>query len=184
MSAYQRSYPLFSLCGLNCGLCPNYHSSGASRCGGCGGENFFNASCGIMSCAARHGRLEYCFQCDEYPCARYAGADEADSFITHLHQLADNAKAAQLGLDAYCRQLEDKMALLDYLLANYNDGRRKSLFCLAANLLEAEDLRQTVERIKERTQAEDTLKQRAALAAQLLTEQAGQRGISLKLRKK
>gem|GEM_PF-3991072 len=31
-----RSYPLFSDCGLNCGLCPRYYTDGASRCPGCG----------------------------------------------------------------------------------------------------------------------------------------------------
>jgi len=36
MSDYNRQYPVFSLCGLNCGLCPNFQSTAASRCYGCG----------------------------------------------------------------------------------------------------------------------------------------------------
>jgi hypothetical protein len=32
MKEYYRNYPLFSLCGLNCGLCPRYHTQGESKC--------------------------------------------------------------------------------------------------------------------------------------------------------
>jgi len=50
-----RSYPQFSACGLNCGLCPRYHTSGITRCPGCAGENFLmkHPSCGVLSCSQR-----------------------------------------------------------------------------------------------------------------------------------
>lgn len=35
---YRRSEPLFSQCGLNCGLCPMYHIREESHCPGCGGR--------------------------------------------------------------------------------------------------------------------------------------------------
>jgi len=34
MEYKQREYPLFSACGLNCGLCPRYHTDGISKCPG------------------------------------------------------------------------------------------------------------------------------------------------------
>ena len=55
MKGFERKNQLFSLCGLNCGLCPmrlgNY-------CGGCGNGN---QSCGIAKCSLEHGKIEYCY---------------------------------------------------------------------------------------------------------------------------
>lgn len=35
---YRRSEPLFSQCGLNCGLCPMYHIRDGVPLSGCGGQ--------------------------------------------------------------------------------------------------------------------------------------------------
>ena len=173
-----RAHPIFSACGLNCGLCPNYYTAGASRCTGCGAEGFFNPSCEVLSCARRHG-VEFCHLCGEFPCPRYDHADEADSFISHLHQLRDLERARTGGIEATLATLEEKMALLRHLLETCNDGRRKGLFCLAANLLEPDDLRAAVSQLE--GTPEEPVKIRAAT---LLQQAAESRGIVLKLRKK
>ena len=184
MEYRQRKYPLFSACGLNCGLCPRYQTEGDSKCPGCSGEGFLtkHPTCVVLSCCQRKG-LEYCFECEEYPCKKYDGADRADSFITHLHQLTDMEKAKTLGIAAYKRELDEKIALLEHMLANYNDGRRKSLFCLAVNLLETQDLRGVTEQLAREVTATMQPKEKAGLAAGLLQAAAEQRGIVLKLRK-
>ena len=94
MNYTTRTYPLFSACGLNCGLCPRYYTVGQSRCPGCADEGFTDAhcSCGVLSCCQRKG-LEYCFLCEEFPCEKYEGADSSDSFITHKNQFHDMEKA-------------------------------------------------------------------------------------------
>jgi len=120
--------------------------------------------------------------CGEYPCARYEGADEADSFITHKHQLRDMARAQKRGIAAYRGELEEKMELLRFLLEHYNDGRRKSLFCLAVNLLDLPDVRDVTKRIQAQETAD--MPGKAAEAARLFRERAEQRGMELKLRKK
>lgn len=121
-----RSYPLFSACGLNCGLCPQYHTSGKSKCPGCAGKDFLasHPPCGVLSCCQRYGH-EYCFQCKEYPCQKYNGVDRTDSFITHKNQFRDLDKAKN-NINAYQAELDEKVAILQELLTNYNDGRRKS----------------------------------------------------------
>jgi hypothetical protein len=45
MEIYTRVNPDFSLCGLNCGLCPNFHihTNRKFKCPGCGGENFLKS---------------------------------------------------------------------------------------------------------------------------------------------
>lgn len=46
-----------------------------------------------------------------------------------------------MGMEAYLAQLEEKRTVLDALLADYNDGRRKTLFTTAVYLLPLEELR-------------------------------------------
>lgn len=180
-----REYPLFSACGLNCGLCPRYQMEGVSRCPGCSGAGFLKVhpTCGVLSCCQRKG-LEYCHECGEYPCKKYVGADQSDSFITHLHQLSDMEKAKGLGMDAYKRELDEKVLLLERLLKDWDDGRRKGFFCLGVNLLEIEDVRQILGEAAEKAGPAQSAKERAALAVGLFERVAEVRGISLKLRKK
>lgn len=184
MKYRQREYPMFSACGLNCGLCPRYHTDGASKCPGCSGVGFLtkHPTCGALSCSQRKG-YEYCFTCDEFPCSKYDGAGKSDSFITHLHQFSDIKKAKALGMDAYRRELDEKIEILEHLLQSYNDGRRKSLFCLAVNLLAIEDLKQVVNQLALEVKADMTLKEKAALGASLLQAMAEKQNIVLKLRK-
>ena len=91
---------------------------------------------------------------------------------------------AQRDMEAYHEQLEQKALILQALLRDFNDGRRKSYFCLAVNLLDLQSLQAITERLKAQITAEMTLKERAAAAVKLLEEAAQRQGIVLKLRKK
>lgn len=181
----QRNYPLFSACGLNCGLCPRYQMTGASKCPGCCGENFLSKhpKCGVLSCSQRK-EIEYCYQCADFPCKKYDGADQADSFITHLNQFKDMNKARALGIDTYKAELDEKISLLENLLADYDDGRRKGFLCLAVNLLALADVKKVAEQLELEVRPEQPVQARAATAACLFQAMAEQRGIVLKLRKK
>jgi len=106
------------------------------HCGGCG---FGNQSCPIVRCSLEHGNLQYCFECLEYPCERYEGIDSFDSFITHKNQKVDLEKARK-DMDAYTAEQIQKRQILERLLLEYNDGRKKTLFCLAVNLMSVRDL--------------------------------------------
>lgn len=185
MKHIQRPYPLLSACGLNCGLCPRYHTDGTSRCPGCAGEGFWSKhpSCGIISCCCRHGEIEYCFQCDAYPCKRYDGAASADSFITHRHQLKDFIKAKDIGLGAYQVELNEKVEILQELLLNFNSGRQKSFFCIAVNLLDLADVKDVMRRITETASPDAAIKEKSCIAVNELTSMAEKRNIVLKLNK-
>lgn len=185
MEYRQREHPLFSACGLNCGLCPRYQMAGASKCPGCSGEGFLtkHPTCGVLSCTQRRG-IEYCYQCNEFPCKKYDGADETDSFITHLNQFRDMKRARCGGIDVYIYELNEKIRMLERLLADYDDGKRKSLFCLAVNLLETEDIRRVLEQLGSDVRSDAPLKEKATFAASLLQAAAERRNITLKLRKR
>ena len=166
-------------------MCPRYQTAAASKCPGCSGENFLakHPQCGVLSCSQRK-EIEYCYQCADFPCKKYDGADQADSFITHLNQFKDLDKAKSLGIDAYQAELAEKISLLENLLASYDDGRRKGFLCLAVNLLALADLKKIAEQLELKARPEQPVQARAATAVRLFQEMAEQRDIVLKLRKK
>ena len=181
MKGFNRQNQLFSLCGLNCGLCPMFLNK---YCPGCGGGEG-NQSCKIARCSMEHNGVEYCFQCDEYPCPKYEHIDDYDSFITQGNRKVDMKKAHQIGMEAYNAEQEEKARILDILLADYNDGRKKTLFCVAVNLLDLQDLQAVLRQIENRADLDTlTLKEKSAFAAGLLQEAAAKNNIELKLRKK
>ncbi len=181
MKGFTRTETRFSLCGLNCALC-SMHLGG--YCPGCGG-GAGNQSCAIAKCSLEHGGVPFCWECPEYPCSRYDGFDDGDSFVPHRNRQKDIAQAKELGLDVYLMQLEEKRNILAELLAYYNDGRRKTFFNTAVYLLPLEDLRSVMAALNNRPELDEQAgKERALAAVELLQEAADRRSISLKLNKK
>lgn len=151
-------------------------------CPGCGGGEG-NQSCAIARCGMEHG-VEFCCFCAAYPCAQYEKMHAYDVFISHRNQRADLDRLQCIGLAAYKAELDERICILKILLEKYNDGRRKTLFCMAANLLEVSRLRQVMTQMTEETRQEMPRKEKAALAALKLQAEAEKQGVSLKLRKK
>lgn len=83
----------------------------------------------------------YCSACCEYPCSEYVHDAEYDSFITYQNRRRDLEKVQTIGQEAYKQEQLEKIDILRNLLDNYNDGRKKSFYCLSVNLLELEQLR-------------------------------------------
>jgi len=179
-----RRYPIFSACGLNCGLCPRYYTDGPSRCPGCGGEDFLetHCTCSILPCCERKN-IEYCYDCDEFPCKKYDDAGSSDSFITHKNQFKDLEKAKKVGIETYIKEQHEKIVILEELLEHYNDGRRKSFYCVVVNLLELDDIKTVMKQVKKDTKPEMTLKEKAVVAVKIFEEKALENGVSTKLRK-
>ena len=71
------------------------------------------------------------------------------------------------------------------LLSGYNAGRKKTLFCVAVNLLELQDLQTVLKEIDCKPDMETlTLKEKSAFVAGLLQDAAVMKNIDLNLRKK
>lgn len=186
MKEYQRKYPQFSLCGLNCGLCPRYRTEGSSRCPGCGGKNFHlqHPACAVITCNIKHDNVEFCFQCSSYPCERYSRPSDIDSFITYRNVLSDFEKVRRDGIDQYMSVLNDKNKILESLIKNYNDGRSKNFYCIAVNLLELDALKGIMREIEEEISGKNiSLKEKLGQIKVLLEKEAAKAGIGLKLRK-
>ena len=177
MKGFTRTETRFSLCGLCSMRLGGY-------CPGCGG-GAGNQSCAIAKCSLEHGGVQFCWECLEYPCPRYEGFDDGDSFVPHRNRQQDIAQARELGLEAYLAHLEEKRAILDEFLAHYNDGRRKTLFNTAVYLLPLEDLRSAMAALNSQPElAGQPIKERALAAVGLLQQAADRQGLSLKLNKK
>ena len=95
MQGFNRAEPLFSLCGLQCALCP-MHLDG--HCPGCGG-GAGNQSCAIARCSLEQGGVAFCTQCARYPCERYDGFDACDSFVPHQTRQRDLDHLQAVGLE-------------------------------------------------------------------------------------
>lgn len=149
MKGFNRKNQLLSLCGLNCGLCPmllgNY-------CGGCGNGN---QSCKIAKCSLEHGKIEYCYECEQYPCEKYQHIDEYDIFITSRRKKADLER------------------------------RRKNFFCVAVNLLELSEIQEAMEQIRSNNELSSLpFKEQCLYVAGVFQKIADRRNIKLKLIKK
>lgn len=179
MKPFSRPYPQFSLCGLNCGLCPRHHTEGPSRCPGCGGPEFHlkHPSCPIITCSLKHGGVTYCFECVDYPCDRYIEPSPVDSFISDRH-VREDVYAARGDLSAYLGRLDRKVTALEWLLANVDDGRHKASLCRLANAVPAEVLEDVVERARRSPDSAN-----AQWACDQLQASADQLGIETTLRK-
>lgn len=179
MKGFERKNQLFSLCGLNCGLCPMFLGN---HCGGCGNGN---QSCKIAKCSLTQGKFEYCYECRNYPCEQYKNIDEYDSFITHRRQKSDLEKAQRIGIEEYNLEQQEKSKILSYLLSNYNDGRRKNFFCVAVNLLELSELQEIMKQLQFNNELSSlSAKEQCLYVVETFQKIANRKSIELKLIKK
>lgn len=175
---FERNDTLLSLCGLNCSLCPMFVRG---DCKGCRAGSWCARFCKIAPCSVRHGGISYCFECPEYPCPRYDGIDKRDSLISHRNQLKDMDKAKRMGIEAYRDEQRAKAALLHRLLDEYDDSTRDVFFCLAANMLEVDDLQTAVDAISASAEGLST-RSKAELAERELRRIATVKDVPLELR--
>ncbi len=177
-SEFNRTDGLFSLCGLNCGLCPMQIRGG---CSGCFNGSTCYQSCPIAPCSVRHGNVDYCYQCREYPCKRYDGIDRHDSLISHRNQKRDLAKAKEFGIETYLAEQREKKTILNQLLKDYDDGGRDVFFCLAVNMLSTDDLRLVLEQAETKG-GFPSMHEKAEYMVTLLRKCAESKAIPLALR--
>jgi hypothetical protein len=137
-----KKHPALGCCGIDCGLCPRFHTKGTSRCPGCAGEGFFekHPSCSVLTCCFKTRGLETCGSCADFICTRMRNWDAADSFVTHRNCLSNLRSIKENGLAVVVSQKERRRRLLEHLLRDFDDGRSKSFYCLSAALLPVEQM--------------------------------------------
>ena len=180
MKDFTRKDLSFSLCGLNCRLCPMRLGKYYPSCGGGAG----NQSCAITRCSLQHERVEYCFLCPAFPCSNYVGAEDYDSLITHQQQLSHKRRARQIGIEEFSQEPTRKSEILQTLLAEYNRSR-KTFCCVATNRLPLAQIEKIVEQVANHPALDAlSMKEKAAYVVRLFENGASREGFMLKLRKK
>ena len=141
----KESHIEIGICGLSCRLCPAYHRETRSKCEGCKSEYRMGAACPFHNCAIKKKNISFCGLCIENnTCARWNKFRETgkqhDSILSY-QKLEDNIAFIQKnGIKEFEKQQKTRENLLRAILAEFNEGRSKTLYCVAATVLEIGEL--------------------------------------------
>ncbi|NOU16645.1 MAG: DUF3795 domain-containing protein [Bacteroidales bacterium] len=173
-------------CGIDCGLCPRFHTKGDSICPGCGGLNFKekHPSCGFLTCCVAKKGLEVCSECNEYPCKRFDSEKGGyDSFVTHSKVFTNLDFIKHHGIDSFIDHQMRRITILNELISSFDDGRSKNFFCLSCALLPLDKLNEVFEYIETLDKSME-LKEKNRRMKDKTQEIAASLNIELKLNKK
>jgi hypothetical protein len=132
---------LISPCGLYCGLCRRYQARTDETlrkqiaeqrgvpveelyvCAGCrplrgkvkisGGEPI----CETYACAVNDKKVEFCYQCEDFPCLKLAPCADRAQQTPHNNKVYDLVLLAKLGIDAWLKRYPT-------LLRQYRQGKK------------------------------------------------------------
>jgi len=145
------------------------------------------AGCPFITCAVKRRGIEFCWQCAEKDaCEKWrkhrAFGAERDTFKCY-QKLGDNIDYIQRnGVGAFEEAQKVRARLLGAMLQEFNEGRSKSYYCLAATVLEVGELEAALVQAR-RDSAELEIKDKSKLLHSILDEIAEEKRYYLKLRK-
>jgi hypothetical protein len=175
-------------CGLYCGLCPRFQSTAPSRCLGCQlGEQ--HSYCSVWRCGVGKRGYLTCAECAEYPCVRLRRTlgEGVDSFISHAPAMPNLERIRDAGLEVYLGEAWERRQLVEELVAQFNEGRSMSFYCVASALLPPALIRQALREVRaaiaQRQLDGADPKAQAKAMRSTLGELAASVGVELKLRK-
>lgn len=180
------AYPEIGICGLSCRLCPSYQTRAASRCLGCKSEDRIKVGCPFITCALKKRGIEFCFECREHEsCEKWAKHRELgkqfDSFKSYQTLENDIAYLQENGVEVFNQQQLLRESLLKRLLDEYNEGRSRSYYCIAAKVMTVEELENALNAAG-RTPTAD-IKEKSKAMHSILGGVASKKGYLLKLRR-
>jgi hypothetical protein len=145
------------------------------------------AGCPFITCAVKRKGLEFCWDCTENEsCEKWKKHRDAgkkyDSFVSY-QKLEDNIAFIQKnGLDEFERVQKRREELLKEMLLEFNEGRSKTYYCIAATVMEIEELEAALKQARVTSENLD-LKTKSKLLHIILDGVAEKRQYLLKLRK-
>jgi hypothetical protein len=181
-------YPNMGVCGLPCQLCAMYHMESKGRCAGCKSEARMKTGCPFIRCAVKEKGVDFCWECDEsLTCekwnARRARAGRVDSVKCCHQRLGEYISfIKENGVGEFKRVQDSREKILRDMLDNFNEGRSKSLYCVAATVMYIEELEEAVLKAKKESEGLE-IKEKAKILHLLLDKIARQKNYTLKLRK-
>jgi hypothetical protein len=183
----QIRYPEIGICGLSCRLCPMYNTKAESRCSGCKSPARMAVGCPFITCAVKKKGIEFCWECEERnTCEKWKNHREAgkryDSFKCYQTLGEDIFSIDTKGIDEFEQIQKQREQFLKEMLKDFNEGRSKSYYCIAATVLELEELNEAVTQARKESDGMDVKGKSKVLHSSLDTI-ALKKKYSLKLRK-
>ncbi|HET6581377.1 MAG TPA: DUF3795 domain-containing protein [Methanoregula sp.] len=175
------------MCGLSCRLCPHYHTEGPGRCGGCKTESRMGAGCPFITCGLKKKGIEFCWHCEEHEtCEKWKkhreAGKKADSFVCYQKLEDTIAYIQKHGVNEFEKMQKMREQLIKQMLREFNEGRSKSYYCIAAAIMEPDELKEALNKSHMQTDGLDS-KEKSKVLHGILDEIARQRHYYLKLRK-
>jgi hypothetical protein len=145
------------------------------------------AGCPFITCALKNKGIEFCWDCKESEtCAKWAkhreSGKKADSFKCYRTLEDDIAFVRKHGVIEFEKLQKTRELLLKEMLQEFNEGRSKSYYCIAATVMETGELEGAIAEAKKNSRGLG-MKERSRVLHSLLDEIARQRNYHLKLRK-
>jgi hypothetical protein len=180
-------YPEIGICGLSCRLCPSYNTEAKSRCLGCKSEGRIAVGCPFITCALKKKGIEFCWDCEENEtCEKWKKHREtgkkADSFKCYQKLEEDIAFIQMNGVAEFEKTEVAREELLKEMLQEFNEGRSKSYYCIAATVLEINELKDALSKSAQVSKGM-AIKEKSKLLHAKLDEIAERKDYYLKLRK-
>jgi hypothetical protein len=182
------SYPEIGICGLSCRLCPMYNTESKSRCSGCKSSARMALGCPFITCAVKKKGIEFCWKCEESnTCEKWKKHREAgkihDSFKCYQTLEEDISFIHKNGINEFEKIQEQREQLLKDMLKDFNEGRSKSYYCIAATVFELEELKESLTRAKKESDGIDNIKEKSKILHSILDKISLKKKYYLKLRK-
>lgn len=145
------------------------------------------AGCPFITCAVKKKGIEFCWDCAEgETCPCWAGHRqfrlEHDTFVCY-QKLEDNIRfVRQHGIEPFEADQKQREQILRAMLAEFNEGRSKRLYSIAATVMEIEELEAALLQARNTSQGMD-IKEKARVLHTILNAIASEKRYVLTLRK-
>ena len=143
--------------------------------------------CPFITCVVKKRGIEFCWQCPEHEnCERWyerrKWGRSHDSFACY-QRLEDNiAFIERQGISAFVKDQKERERLLTAMLAEFNEGRSKSFYCILATVMDIQEITQAIAQARDESVGKDISGKSKTL--HLITNKiAEERKYNLKLRK-
>ena len=180
-------HPEVGVCGLSCRLCPMYHTQSESKCDGCKSANRIAVGCPFITCAVKKKGVEFCWECSENStCDRWAKHREAgkqhDSFKCYQKLEDDISFILGHGITEFEEQQKIREHILEEMLSEFNNGRSKSFYCIAATVMKIDELQEMLTKARQQSK-EIAPNEKAKVMHSLLEQISNDKSYLLRIRK-
>jgi hypothetical protein len=145
------------------------------------------AGCPFITCAIKKKEIEFCWDCEEGEvCQRWRRHREfsrnGDTFVSYQKLEYNILSIREKGLSDFIEEQESRDLLLREFLELFNEGRSKSYYCIAATVLEIDELKEALTETRKAATGLE-IKEKSLALHSALDEIAERNNYCLRLRK-